>query len=71
MEFDMLRGEAEARMVTNSGFPGEFASAPCMRTAALSEHDKSLDVASFRITLASTEASSQMRRLSGPRGIAA
>ena len=37
MEFDTLRETSEARMIMGSGFPDEFAPAPRMQNAALTE----------------------------------
>ncbi len=48
----MLRQEAEARMIMGSGFPDEFASAICMRNAALTKNEKTIVLASFGNTLA-------------------
>ena len=55
-------------MLMGSGPPDEFVSVFCMRNAALSKNEKTLVLASPHNTLATPEASAQMRRLRGPRG---
>ena len=70
-EFDVLRGNAEARLLTGSGFPDKYFSILRVRTAGLTKNGESLASASDRIALAFREASSRMRRLFGPRGNAA
>ena len=67
----MIREKAESRTVMGSGFPNEFASVLCARNAAVFENEKSLALASIRITLAFPEVPSQIRRLIGPRRQAA
>ena len=54
MEFDLLRGRAEARKA--------IVSILCVRNAALSKNEKSLALASIRYSLAPPEASSRLRR---------
>ena len=65
MEFDVLRKEAEVRMATGSGFPDEYTPLLRMRNAG------SPKMRNLRHTLAFPEASTQKRRLFGPRGNAA
>ena len=68
MEFEMQREKAESRMLAGSGFPGAFVSALCTQNAALSKNGKTMALASLGNTLASPQASAQMRRLFGPCG---
>ena len=51
-EFDMLRQKAEARVVTESGFPDEFVSLLCMQDAALTRREKTSVPATSGSTLA-------------------
>ena len=67
----MLREEAESRMLVGGGFTDEFAPVLRMRNAESPENEKSLVQAHIRATLAFPQASSQTRRLFGPRGRAA
>ena len=57
----MLRQKAEARMLTGSGLPDEFAPVLRMQNAALAEDEKTLALASLRNTLAFPGVSAQMR----------
>ena len=68
LEFDMLRKQAESRMLMSSGFPDELASASCAHNAAFPKSKESLVLAGICTTLASPEVSSRMRRLFWPRG---
>ena len=57
-------------MSMGSAFPDEFASAMCIQSAALSQNEETLVLASLGNSPASPQVSSQMRRLFGPRGFA-
>ena len=42
MEFEMLRGKAESRVLIGSGFPDTSVSALCMQNAALPKNEKTM-----------------------------
>ena len=57
-------------MLLGGGSPVEFAPALCAPKSALSENEETLALASLHDALASSGVSAQMRRVSGPRGVA-
>ena len=65
MEFEMLRGKAESRLLLGSGFLNAFVSVLRMQNAALSKNEKTMALASLGDTLGFPQASAQIRRLSG------
>ena len=65
MEFEMLRQEAEARMVVGSGPPDELGSVLPLQNAALTMNEKTSVLASLGNTLAFQQVSPRKRRLFG------
>ena len=68
IEFDDLRGKAEAGMVMGAGFPDKYAPTHRAQNAGFPKKRKSMDLVSLRNTPALPVASSQMSRLFRPRG---